>query len=257
MHLDGIILISSALDFQTFSFAPGNDLSYILYLPAYTNAAWDHKKLSPTLQADLINTRNDVEQFALNDYLVALAKGTSLSDADREKIVDRLAAYRSLPKPYIRNSNLRIDRERFMKELLRDEHRRIGLLDSRITGAYQFEHLMDDPSMFNIMGPLVAAWNDYARRELKYETDSPYEFLSEKANESWNWGSAAHGYVNTADTLRQAMNRSSFLRVFIASGYYDLDTSYFGAQYTTNHLGQDPKLREHVTMAYYEAGHQM
>ena len=198
MHLDGIILISSALDFQTFSFAPGNDLSYILYLPAYTNAAWYHKKLSPTLQADLINTRNDVEQFALNDYLVALAKGTSLSDADREKIVDRLAAYTSLPKPYIRNSNLRIDREGFMKELLRDEHRRIGLLDSRITGAYQFEHLMDDPSMFNIMGPLVAAWNDYARRELKYETDSPYEFLSEKANESWNWGSAAHGYVNTA-----------------------------------------------------------
>jgi carboxypeptidase C (cathepsin A) len=144
-----------------------------------------------------------------------------------------------------------------MKELLRDEHRRIGLLDSRITGPYQFDHLMDDPSMFNIMGPLVAAWNDYARQELKYDSDIPYEFLSEKANESWNWGSAAQGYVNVADTLGQAMGRSSFLRIFIASGYYDLDTSYFGAQYTANHLGQDPKLRDRVTMAYYDAGHQM
>ena len=111
--------------------------------------------------------------------------------------------------------------------------------------------------MFNIMGPLVAAWNDYARQELKYDSDIPYEFLSEKANESWNWGSAAKGYVNTADTLGQAMNRSSFLRIFIASGYYDLDTSYFGAQYTASHLGGDPKLRDRVTMAYYDAGHQM
>ena len=116
---------------------------------------------------------------------------------------------------------------------------------------------MDDPSMFNIMGPLVAAWNDYARHELKYESDIPYEFLSEKANESWNWGSAAQGYVNVADTLGHAMGRSSFLRVLIASGYYDLDTSYFGAQCTVNHLGTDPKLRDRVTMAYYDAGHQM
>ena len=257
MHLDGIILISSALDFQAISFVPGNDLSYVLYLPAYANAAWYHKKLSPILQADPGRTRDEVEQFALNEYLVALAKGNSLTDAEREKIVDRLATYTSLPKPYIRNSNLRISRDGFMKELLRDEHRRIGLLDSRITGAYQFERLMDDPSMFNIMGPLVAAWNDYVRQELKYESDIPYEFLSEKANESWNWGSAAKGYVNTAHTLGQAMGRSSFLRVFIASGYYDLDTSYFGAQYTANHLGGDPKLRDRVTMAYYDAGHQM
>jgi carboxypeptidase C (cathepsin A) len=257
MHLDGVILISSALDFQTISFAPGNDLSYVLYLPAYANAAWYHKKLSPTLQADPIKTRGDVEQFALNEYLVALAKGNSLTDAEREKIVDRLAAYTSLSKLYIRNANMRVSRDGFIKELLRDEHRRIGLLDSRITGAYRFERLMDDPSMFNIMGPLVAAWNDYARQELKYESDITYEFLSEKANEWWNWGSAAHGYVNVADTLAHAMGRSTFLRIFIASGYYDLDTSYFGAQYTVNHLGEDPKLRDRVTMAYYHAGHQM
>lgn len=257
MHLNGIILISSALDFQTINFAPGNDLPYALYLPVYANAALYHKKLSPALQADPSKTRDEVEQFALNEYLVALAKGNILIDAEREKIVDRLAAYTGLSKPYIRNANLRIRREEFIRELLRDEHQRIGLLDSRITGAYQFNHLMDDPSMFNILGPLVAAWNDYARHELNYESDVSYEFLSERTYESWNWGSAARGYVNVANTLGRAMERSSFLRLFIASGYYDLNTSYFGAQYTVTHLGDDPKLRDRVTMAYYDAGHQM
>jgi carboxypeptidase C (cathepsin A) len=257
MHLNGVILISSALDFQTISFVPGNDLSYVLYLPAYTNAALYHKKLSSTLQADPRKTREEVELFALNEYLVALARGSGLADTDRERIIDKVAVYTGLSKPYIRTANLRISRDEFVMELLRDKHRRIGVLDSRVTGAYRFDHVMDDPSMFNIMGPLVGAWNDYVRRELKYESDIPYEFLSMKANESWNWGSAAQGYVNVADTLEHAMGRSGFLRVFIASGYYDLDTSYFGAQYMVNHLGADPKLRDRVTMAYYDAGHQM
>jgi carboxypeptidase C (cathepsin A) len=257
LHLNGIILVSSALDFQTISFEPGNDLPYALYLPVYTNAAWYHKKLPPDLLANRDRTRTEVEEFALNEYLVALAKGNSLNAADRETIIDRLSAYTSLSKVYLRNSNLRVSREGFMQELLRDENRRIGLLDSRITGAYQFERLMDDPSMYNVLGPLVATWNDYVRQELKYESDVPYEFLSTKANESWNWGSATHGYLNVADTLAHAMARNNWLRVFFANGYYDLDTSYFGAEYVVNHLGLDPSLRDRITMVYYDAGHQM
>jgi carboxypeptidase C (cathepsin A) len=205
MHLNGIILISSALNFETISFGTGNDLPYALYLPVYANTAWYHKKLSPSLQKDRDKTRSEVERFSLNEYLAALAKGNSLSRSDREKITDRLAAYTGLSKQYIISSNLRVSRESFMRELLRGEHRRVGLLDSRITGAYQFDRLMDDPSMYNVSGPLVGAWNDYVRTELGYENDANYEFLSTKANDSWNWGSAAQGYVNVVDTLAHAM----------------------------------------------------
>jgi carboxypeptidase C (cathepsin A) len=259
INLNGIVLISEALNFQAIVFNPGNDLPYILFLPSYTAAAWYHKKLSAELQSNLQKTLKEVEQFALNEYLIGLAKGDALSDADHSRITEKLVRYTSLPKNFIKKSNLRISRDEFAKELLRNEDRRIGMLDSRITGSYTAHGFIEDPSVFVVTGPLVATWNDYVRNELDYENDLPYVILSMKANQSWNWssGTGGIGYLNVVETLHQAMSENKYLKVFIASGYYDLDTPYFAAKYAVNHLGLDPTLRDHVTLAYYDAGHQM
>jgi carboxypeptidase C (cathepsin A) len=259
MNLNGLVLISEVLNFQTIIFTPGNDLPYILYLPAYTNAAWYHKKLPPKLQGNLAKTREEVERFALNEYILALAKGNELSDGEQNRIVETLADYTGLQKTYIKNCNLRIGRDDFTKELLRSENRRIGVLDSRVTATYKPTDFMEDPSVFIVTGPLAATWNDYVRRDLKFETDIPYELLSEKANELWDWGSGTRGlgYLNVAETLQKAMSENKYLKVFVASGYFDLDTSYFATRYTANHLRLDPSLRGNLTLAYYDAGHQM
>jgi carboxypeptidase C (cathepsin A) len=259
INLNGILLISEVLNFQTIVFGPGNDLPYILYLPPYTIAAWYHRKLSPALQSDLSKTREEVERFALNEYTLALAKGDGLSDGEKDRMIEKLSDYTGLPKIYIKNCNLRVSADAYVKELLRNENRRIGLLDSRISGTYKVHGFVEDPSVFVVVGPLVATWNEYVRKELKYETETPYEILSKKVNEMWNWGSATGGlgYVDVARILQQAMSENKFLRVFIASGYYDLDTSYFATQYTVNHLGLDPSLRNNITLTYYNAGHQM
>ncbi len=259
MNFNGLILISSVLNFQTISFSPGNDLPFILYLPAYTCAAWYHKKLTPSLQADLTKTRQKVEQFVLDEYLVALAKGNGLTEPERNKIIEKLADYTGLSKLYIKNANLRISQEDFVKELLRSENRWVGILDSRITGGYKVEDFMEDPSVFEVSGSFIATWNDYVRRELKYKSDFSYKVLSMKANEMWNWksGTDGMGYVNVATTLQKAMNENKFLKVFIASGLYDLDTSYFATQYTVNNLDLAPGLKGNITLAFYDAGHQM
>ncbi len=259
INLNGILLISEVLNFQTIVFGPGNDLPNILYLPPYTVAAWYYRKLPPALQSDLSRAREEAETFALTEYTLALTKGSGLSDGERERIVKKLADYTGLSKTYIKNSNLRIDRDDFVKELLRSENRQIGILDSRISARYQIHGFVEDPSVFVVVGPLVATWNDYVRNELKYRTEVPYEILSEKVNELWNWGSATGGlgYVNVAKILQKAMDENKFLRVFIASGYYDLDTSYFATKYTVDHLGLDPRLRKNIELAYYDAGHQM
>ncbi len=257
IYINGLILISSVLNFQTITFAPGNDLPYLLYLPAYTHAAWFHKKLSPELQGDLAKTRVEVEKFALNEYTVALMKGDLLTGPEKNKIIDQLARYTGLSKNFIRESHLRIPRDRFLRELLRDKQQRIGVLDSRITGSYKVDTFLEDPSVFKATGAMVAVWNDYVKNELKYDQDIPYEFLSTKANESWNWGSAAQGYVDVADILGKALRANRSMRVMIGSGYYDLDTSCFAAEYAANHLGLGPNLRDHITLTFYEAGHQM
>jgi carboxypeptidase C (cathepsin A) len=259
INLNGLILISEALNFQTIVFTPGNDLPYILFLPTYATSAWYHHKLSPEFQSNFQKTMDEAEEFALDEYLVALAKGDLLSELEKNRVVEELTRYTGLSRTSIQKSKLRISRDDFTKELLSQEGLRIGVLDSRITSKYTPRNFIQDPSVFLVTGLLMATWNDYVRKELKYETDLPYEILSMKANESWNWSSATGGlgYVNVVDTLHRAMSENRYLKVLIASGYYDLDTPYFASKYAANHLGLDPKLRKNLTLTFYEAGHQM
>ena len=60
-----------------------------------------------------------------------------------------------------------------------------------------------------------------------------------------------------AETLKRAMTKNPFLKVWVANGYYDLATPYFATDYTVKHMGLDPAVRGNITMSYYEAGHMM
>jgi len=260
MNVSGLVLISPALNFQTFRFNPGNDLPAILYLPSYTAAAWYHKKLAPALQESLKKSLKEAEAWALNEYALALEKGSELSSGEQYKIDAKLESYTGLSSKYIKSSNMRISPLRFAKELLRDEHRTTGILDSRVKGIDSDaagEHAEFDPALFMTIGPYASAMNDYVSKELKYETDITYEVLSLKVNREWNWGSAVQGYVNVSDTLREAMSRNRHLKVFIACGYYDLATPYYATEYTINHLGLEPGRRHNIVLEHYESGHQL
>lgn len=260
MYLNGIMLVSSILDFSTADFQPGHDLPYLLFLPTYTATAWYHKKLEPALQANLVDTLREVEAFALTEYAAALLQGDALPAPDRARIAEKLARFTGLSAEYIERANLRLEILHFTKELLRDEHRAVGRLDSRFKGIERDQTaatIENDPSFSNIIGPYTAAFYDYVRRELKFESDLPYEILSLKVNQQWSFGEHENRYVNVADTLRAAMNINPHLKIFVANGYYDLATPYFCTGYTFNHLALDASLRENVVMTYYEAGHMM
>jgi carboxypeptidase C (cathepsin A) len=134
MYLNGIMLVSSILNFITARFTPGNDLPFILFLPTYAATAWYHKKLSPELQKDLGKTLAQVEEFASGEYTLALMKGNRLSEGERQQIIEKLAYFTGLSKEYVDKTNLRIDIHRFTKELRRSEGITVGRLDSRYTG---------------------------------------------------------------------------------------------------------------------------
>jgi carboxypeptidase C (cathepsin A) len=174
------MLVSAILNFQTAHFGPGNDLPYILFLPTYTATAWYHNKLAPDLQADLRATLDEVERFAL-DYTVALMRVPSWRGRRRTQSSRQLARYTGLSPDYVRQTNLRINIHRFVKELLRDQRRTVGRLDSRFTGYRPRRSRRaneTDPSYDAIQGPYTAALNDYVRGELQFESDLPYEILT-------------------------------------------------------------------------------
>ncbi len=258
LFLNGIMLISSILDFQTASFTPGNDLPYALFLPTYTATAWYHKRLPDRLQTDLHAALREAEAFAQGEYASALMRGSALPEEDRARIAGRLAELTGLSAEWIDRANIRIEIHRFCKELLRDRRRTVGRLDGRFTGIDSDaagETHEYDPSLTNIMGPYTAGFNDYVRRELKFESDLPYEILNPRV---WPWRySEDNQYLNVSETLRKAMTVNPHLKVLVANGYYDLATPYLATERTFNHLGLDPSLQGNVSMRFYEAGHMM
>ncbi len=258
MNVNGVILISSVLNWQNQEFHVGNDMPYILHLPTYAATAWYHRKLAADLQTDLRRTLDEVEAFARGEYALALLQGDRLPAEQRRAVAAKVARYTGLSQDYVERSNLRIEIYRFTKELLRAEGQTVGRLDTRFKGS-DLDSVGEapeyDPAMVATDGPYVAMVNDYLRRELGYKDDRPYERLAVV----WPWSFAGfeNQYVNLAESLRKAMTRNPDLQVLFACGYYDLATPYFDSVYTADHLGLTAELRGHVRLTYYESGHMM
>lgn len=256
--LNGIVLVSTVLNFETLEFTRGNDLPYVLYLPSYTAAAWYHKKLPADLQAqDLAKTLPEVERWASNDFALALSKGDRLTPAERQSVVDQLARYTGLSKTFIDEANLRVSEGEFAKELLRGQNRTIGRLDCRFEGIDEsgVSARPDyDPSEAAIRPPFTSVFNNYIRSELGYKTDEPYYILGGYFQQ-WDWGSAGQGFPNVSPDLRAALVKNKYMKLFVAEGYFDLATPFYAVDYSLEHLGLDPSLRGNITTGQYNAGH--
>jgi carboxypeptidase C (cathepsin A) len=247
LYLNGVILVSGG------SIMPGpsgNELAASLRIGDYTPPAWYHKKLpADLLKKTLPEVLEETHKFAIEEYLPALIKGSSLTDAEKRAVAEKLSRYTGLSADFIMKSDLRIQGDVFKKELLSDKGLFLAQYDSRYTGI--------DPvtatswklgaAMADWLGPFSATINHYLRTELKYETDLKYLIL-----DSLPW--KRDPSVNVNEMLRQAMIQNRYLKVFLAKGYYD--AGILAAKYSYNQL-VPAKLKERVKLVYYEAGHMM
>lgn len=261
MYLNGVILVSAVLNFQSIDFADGNDLPFATFLPTYAATAWYHKRLSPAMQAKTLEqVVTEAREFAINDYTTALMKGTRLTSAERAAMITRIAQFTGLREEYIDKAELRPIIFRFCQELLRDKGQVIGRFDSRYTGTIADrlgESMERDPSHHpTIAGCFSTCINDYLGRELNVKTTLPYEVLTGRVW-PWDYSNAQNEYLNVAPKLRNAMQMNPDLRVWVLNGYYDLATPFYGAEYTFEHMGIPQPLTKNVQMSYYAAGHMM
>ena len=109
--------------------------------------------------------------------------------------------------------------------------------------------------MVAIRGPYSAALHDYVRGTLGFESDLPYEILTGRVH-PWSYAGHENRFVDVGGTLAAQIRRTR-LRVLIASGFFDLATPYFATQYTVDHLGLPPELRDRVRTCSFESGHMM
>jgi carboxypeptidase C (cathepsin A) len=263
VSLNGLVLISQALDYTGSTPQHDNLIAYVTYLPTMAATAWYHGKVKDR-PASLEEFLQQARRFAVDEYAPALFRGSGLEPAARARIRERLAHFTGLTEEYVERSDLRILAGRFLKELLRAEGKAVGRIDARYVGDDVddvAEEPDGDPSSYEIDGAFVASLNNYLTSELQVEIERPYKTSGgRQLYSSWNWRPVAEdqawepSYVDVTRELSRTLRRNGGLRVLVACGYYDFATPFFDAEYTFARHGVLP---ERVSWAYYQAGHMM
>jgi len=263
ISLNGLIFISQALDYQGSSpYVPDNIISHITYLPTMAAAAVYHGKINPKPK-NLTKFLIDAREFATKELMPALFKGNSISKETKEQVRDKLVYFTGLSSTYVERAELRIQGFHFAKELLRDKGLSIGLLDARYT-VDEIDDLKAQPS-YDASRAISSAFNSglmsYMRNDLGVNWNRTYlSPADDKLSSQWSWRTVPMGkaweptYVNTAHDLSKALRINPMLKVFVASGYYDLVTPFFDAEYTLNRHGIKA---EQIQYKYYHGGHMM
>lgn len=258
MYLNGLLLISTVLDFSTANFDKGGaDRAHAMYLPFYAATAWYHGKHGDRALQDVLR---EAEAYAERDYPYVLGRGARLTPDERSEAVATVARLAGVSEDYVDRANLRLEHWRYFGELRRDEGLTVGRLDSRFTGPAASgiaEHMDADPSMDAILGPYAAAYQHYLHHDLGVRDPGPYHVFGKGVIEAWSYKEFENAPVYVIDRLSRAMRQNPHLSVHLAFGYFDGATPYWCAEDSVAHLQIPVAARDNLEHRYYEAGHMM
>lgn len=253
--LNGFISISGTSNFMTLDGMRGNDSTYLSFFPSMAACAWYHHKLGNRFKS-VEALVQETADWCDKEYAVALERGDSLSDKEKDHIAGKMSEYLGISKKYCLGSNLKVTEFAFFRELLRDDGLQIGRYDGRLTGKVETKVGQGgggDPSDEATTSPFTSSINDYLTRELKVTTNLRY-LNSGNVNP---WQENEGSYSETASDLRNVIARNPHFKVLYCCGYYDLACPFNGTIMTVNHMGLDAEQRSRISYAYYPAGHMM
>jgi carboxypeptidase C (cathepsin A) len=264
--LNGVIMVSAVFDLRTLLFPPEDDLPYIVHFPTYAATAWYHDMI-PDKPEDLYAFLEEVRKFTEEEYSPALFRGDQLTKDEKETMASKLAAYTGTDADYWVKANLRVTNGEFFAEFLRDKGEIVGRLDSRFTGINQdllAQEGNHDPQSSAISPAFTAGFLDYLHRDLNVDKSLHYATSAyDREGFEWDWKHRGNGRwgaqaaINTGMDMAEAMSRDPNVKVLILNGIYDIATVFYGVEYSINHLGLTPEIKDNIIMKYYEAGHMM
>ena len=254
MSLNGVVMLSSLLDFRTLRGSQGDYLVNQVYLPAMAAVAHHHGKIDRDRDELLAEAR----LFANGPYASALFAGATLTTAEIETLADKLAELTGVSSKLWIETNLRLSPTRFRRELLRDEDKVLGRFDARVAWPAQSkdsDYPSYDPSYSVAYGAFATSMLAYLTDDLGgSEIHNTYRILTSKVH-PWKWNSE-NRVVNLAGRLQNAMTDNPNLRVLIMGGHTDFATPPSGIEYTLNQMVDLPKQsRDRISYVYYDAGH--
>ena len=250
MYLNGVILVSPT----DLGIKRDGPVDVANRLPYFAATAWHHKLLAPEYQnMALEEFLPQVEAFALNKLLPAVARGGFIGETEKQAIIAQMAAYSGLSEKAVEQNNLDVSPWYYWKELLREEGKTVGRLDSRylgIDGKDSGSRPDYNAELTSWLHSFTPALNYYLREVLNYKTDVKYNMFGPV--HPWD-----RSNDKTGENLRLAMAANPYLHVMIQSGYYDGATNYFDAKYTLWQLDASGKMKDRLSFKGYRSGHMM
>ena len=264
--MNGVIMVSAVFDLRTLLFPPNDDLPYIVHFPTYAATAWYHDQVEDKPES-LEEFIDEVRAFTENEYAPALFKGDRISDADKREMAQKLGAYTGVDVEYWLHADLRVTASEFFAEALRENGEIVGRLDSRFTGINQdllSQAGSHDPQSSAISPAYITGFLKYLHQDLGVSKDLMYSITAgRRPGFKWDWKHQGNmrwgtiGAINTGIDMAEALSRDPNMKVLILNGYYDIATVFYGVEYSIDHLGLRPEIKENIIMKYYEAGHMM
>ncbi|MGH7615615.1 MAG: S10 family serine carboxypeptidase-like protein [Gemmatimonadaceae bacterium] len=258
LRFDGVLL------FAIVGSAGGREMPYVVTLPTFATTAWFYEKV-PRNGRTVEQVFNDATEFARTEYVTALIRGGSLSAGERHRVAQKMSSLIGLSPELIEAKNLRVSKDTFMLNLLKDRGVRTGQLDARATArldAPKRRPPYDDPGMnYDPEAPAGGASpalpqasaagspvDSYFKRNLAFHTTETYDALNLDVNAAWNY----EGMSDVNPLIGDAMRRNPSMRLLWAGGYFDITTPLYGARYALDEAGIPG---DRITSLAFPSGH--
>ena len=272
IDVKGLILISPWLATGETDFSdPANDLPYILYFSTFANTAWYHSKdvikgggscfpanvIQQYGLKDSESVRVAAETFARGRLSDALAAGSDLDPKEYDAVAQAISDFTCIPKATVLEKNLRISDAGFIGGLLDSQREVVGGYDSRFVSGRlvgQTGDNADDATDNYIDGQFTAAMNYFLETFLGFKDPVPYQ--TETDASQWSFAKDPEEFT-VLDDLSQALIDNQNLKIYAASGIYDIVVPAETVRYNFEHLTPGLTASGRVTLARYPGGHMM
>jgi carboxypeptidase C (cathepsin A) len=249
LRVNGVILMGQAVNIVEYVQRRQNIMSYVVSLPTLAAIAWYHNRVDRQ-GSSLEQFMDQARQFAEQVYLPALFKGNQIATSQRDAIARSLQQFSGIPAAYYQQHQLRITKQEFRRELLKDQSLLVGETDGRYTAAASQS---EDPA-HRILIPFEGYFLDYLQHDLNYRSEEKYLIDSPvKGLDDWNWGaSGPFSDWPYGERIAGLFKSNPSFRLFLANGYFDLQTTVAAAELAARQASWPP---ERTMLKAYPGGH--
>jgi carboxypeptidase C (cathepsin A) len=230
LKLSGVLLLGQALNMIETSQRPDNVVTYTIALPTLSAIACYHHKRPA--QCDAEASAREATAYG-ETYLAALYRGQALDPATRDAVAAKLADLTGILKDYYLVHDLRISKEQFRVELLRDEGKVLGRYDARYT-APRAPDARDTvgPDAFSAVSELYAKAIVKPLTAIGVANPATYKVIV-PSDGDWRYGGADSPFSDWPfmARLEKAMAATPGMRLFVGTGLFDLTTTIGAADY--------------------------